>query len=515
MSETPEPDPTSNDTDTGSDLPTLPPMVGDGISRPVTRLDTLHGETDALPEIEHDTYKPSGEISLDEVINGDAAARAHLDPHIITVRDWAQDRLATAGRADDIAAARHDPTIRQRMVNLIDQLALQYMNKENIVGGEDRKYVIAAVVNEVIGLGPIEPLMSEPTVTEIMVNSPTDIRIERQGKLTKATGVRFRDTEHLLDVCGQILQPLNRRVDPRNPMEDGRLPDGSRVNVVHNVVAAEGPTLTIRRFPSAVWTLRSLAENGSLTEDMACTLAWLIYHKCSVIVAGGTGAGKTSLLNALSSCIPRDERVVTVEDSLELQFHPNAHVVPLEARPASASGEGQVTVRQLVRNALRMRPDRIVVGEVRDATALDMLQACNTGHEGSMTTVHANGPDEAVSRLEVLVAQGGEIPDDKVGWLIGDALDLIVYQRRFEDGSRRVQSIAEVPTMRSSAQGDKLRPTILWQWKQTGTDPLTGRFTGEYQKVNDLSDDLKKRRRLDQFRLFTMADVNKLSVVEG
>jgi pilus assembly protein CpaF len=368
---------------------------------------------------------------------------------------------------------------------------------------------MASVINEVLGLGPIEPLWADPRITEVMVNGPGQVFAEIGGKIVNVSGARFRDREHLLDVCMGILTPLNRRVDQRAPLADGRLADGSRVNIAHHAVAPSGPLLTIRRFPETVWTIKDLVENGSLTEDMATTLAWLIYHKCSAIVVGGTGSGKTSLLNALSSCIPRNERVITIEDALELRLHPEAHVAAMEARPASASGEGEVKIRDLVKNALRMRPDRIVVGEVRDAAALDMLNAMNTGHEGSMTTVHANDAEAAINRLSTLVAMGGDLASDGVSWLIGDAVDLIIIQRRYEDGSRRVGGIYEVPSMRTSTDGT-LSPIPLWEWEQTGTTE-TGKFVGEYVQRNEISDELRALRRLANFDPFTMADVNRMS----
>lgn len=454
-------------------------------------------------------YISVGNLSAEQLLHGTGHEFDHLQDKIVTIREWLQDHLTTQGRAEEIAEARLDPAKRSEMARELDRILIQYMSKESTVRGPDRAIVMASVINEILGLGPIEPLWSDKRITEVMVNGPGTVYVEIEGKLQKAAGAKFRDRDHLLEVCQQILMPLNRRVDQKAPLADGRLSDGSRVNIAHYAVSPGGPLLTIRRFPETVWTLKDLVDNGSVTEEMACELAWLIYHKASTVIVGGTGSGKTSLLNALSSCIPRDERVVTVEDSLELRLHPDAHVAAMEARPASASGEGEVRIRDLVKNALRMRPDRIVVGEVRDASALDMLQAMNTGHEGSMTTVHANGADEALNRLAVLVAQGGEIPEQKVAWLIGDAVDLFVLQRRFEDGSRRVQGIYEIPSMRTSADGT-LQPIPLWEWETTGADDA-GKFIGHYVKRNEISEELMLIRRLHQFPKMTMDDVLRMS----
>lgn len=903
-------------------------------------------------------YTGVAKLTADQLLYGNGTEFEHLQDTIVTIRTWLQEHLTQQGRAEEIAEARLDPSKRQSMAVELDRILIQYLAKKSLPKDFDRGIIMASVINEVLGLGPIEPLWSDTRITEVMVNGPETIYVEIDGKLQRAPGANFRDRDHLLEVCQQILMPLNRRIDQKSPLADGRLADGSRVNIAHFSVAPGGPLLTIRRFPETVWTLKDLIENGSVTPDMACELAWLVYNKASTVVVGGTGSGKllaastkiatptgmttmgalhegdmvldetgqpcrvtakysqkkpvpfrltfsdgttvladedhnwwtsteasrrsqhqaknrdvvrqtrprlddeevrevkewsndfsfdsllnfatyvrafpqhrnmfanflrhhggdhevpgkhrlpgdrvaaraynaqrllshwidyvqqvpkdqrqhraveevhttrdiyetlrctnghanhavrkipgpitvwptkalgvdpyvmgvwlgdgcsrsstittvdpevddfvgehfkvrrsnyktirayglvtalrpygvvatrsvkkygpskfipqdylyadeaqrrallaglldsdgtvspngavqytnsnfaliegirtvihslgfqsvltekrptyqhkgekrsgapawtvsfyadqdvfqlprkrdlhrqrrcseqagqhselryivnvepvqsdeafycitvdspnhlylctdafitthnTSLLNALSSCIPRGERVVTVEDSLELRLHPDAHVASMEARPASAAGDGEVRIRDLVKNALRMRPDRIVVGEVRDSSALDMLQAMNTGHEGSMTTVHANGADEAINRLGVLVAQGGEIPENKVQWLIGDAVDLIVLQRRYEDGSRRVQGIYEVPSMRSSS--GQLKPIPLWEWEQTDTAD-DGKFVGDYVKRNDISEELMRARRLHKVQKFTLDDVYRMS----
>lgn len=447
-------------------------------------------------------YTSAGVLSSQEVIDGDADRYAFLDPLIVEVTAWVQQALVAADRADDIDEARRDPAKRGSIEQEIDRLALQYMLRERRIRGDEGKRVIASVVNDIVGLGPLEPLWQDKNITEVIVNGPDDVFVEQNGKLVRAKACRFRSQEHLLEVCQRILMPLNRKVDVRDPLADGRLPDGSRVNVVHQTLAPKGPLLTIRRFPEKNRSLVDLVDIGSMDREMATLIATLIANKCSVLVVGGTGSGKTTLLNALSVAIPTHERVVTIEDSLELRLNPTSHVAAMEARPADSSGKNAVPIRQLVKNSLRMRPDRIIVGEIRDSAALDMLQACNTGHEGSMSTVHANGPDEALSRLTVMVAQGGEIPADKVEWLIGSAIDLIVIARRYEDGSRRVAGVYEVPDVASLAPGESLHTIPLWEWEQTGVDD-DGRLIGKYVKKNDISERLAKAKGLEHGKEYT------------
>lgn len=851
-------------------------------------------------------YANAGVITSINIIHGNMDDYTWLDEKVLEVTAWVQQALVTQDRADDIDKARRDPHLRAEISEEIDRLALQYILKERGIRGDAGKILIASVVNDIVGLGPLEPLWQDPNITEVIVNGPNDVYVEQSGKLIKAKACRFRSQEHLLEVCQRILIPLNRKVDVRDPLADGRLPDGSRVNVVHQSLAPKGPLLTIRRFPENNRSLVDLVGIGSLDPEMATLIATLIERRSSVLVVGGTGSGKsidistnvptptgfkrmgdlqvgdlvfdengqptavigaydiqydrpcfevvfsdgsvivadaehlwltetrsarrareraknstghtrktalskhelakvaklaaaipsdaavsvgdlaeacgwttdgekdrwyqathgkavvglresqkvteraeklylagdvigpaferwsrpwydqqdlsetaqvrtteqireslrvgagnytnhsvrvalpvqtdevelpvpprvlglwlgdgleddgrfcnagvfdskhipdtylfasesqrrellsglldasggvckdsgkvefynsderlarqvlslvsslgykatfrsdtafyqgkdcgltftvafqgqgdefklpikrkawmtsrvgkgrqadrndlryivdvrpvpsrpvrcirvaspshlflvgetfipthnTTLLNALSVAIPLHERVVTIEDSLELRLNPESHVAAMEARPPDATGQNAVSIRQLVKNALRMRPDRIIVGEIRDSAALDMLQACNTGHEGSMSTVHANGPDEAISRLTVMVAQGGEIPAEKVDWLISSAIDIIVMSRRYEDGSRRVSGIYEVPDVTQIAEGGSLRTIPLWEWEQTGTD-ADGKLQGHYVKRNDISDHLRKAKKLDLGRTYT------------
>jgi len=888
----------------GSQPPGLPPQQGAAGTAPLTERDIAKQAAQ---------YTHAGMLSAEQIISGEADRYQFLEPKLLEVISWVQQALVQAERSEDLAKARTDPSLRREISEEIDRLALSYMLKERGIRGDDGKVLIAMVINEIVGLGPLEPLWQDPEITEVICNGPQSVYVERAGRLMHARACRFRSQEHLLEVCQRILAPLNRKVDVRDPLADGRLPDGSRVNVVHHTIAPKGPLLTIRRFPEQNRSLEDLVKLGSMDEEMAALVATLIANKSSTLVVGGTGSGKaldietpiptsagfkrmgdivvgdevfdelgkptlvvgaydvelykdcfevqfsdgtaivadaehlwatitqeelatrtsltphqsvfpcdmslagemlsaisgipgdamitrqealtllqrnkfdnasysgvlselfggqkeeevekrvtlasnmrkhiqeftgrqksrmvaenlgwdgnyevrstkeilatltapdgspnhairlspqgvshpvrdlpvppalfgafvaarsmkntnistsymnssdvadlytldlisldeekntcdlsercrqtlkeiesngervipdiylfssktqrlallsgilsqvsprysvdskniemrsidrkfleevaslsaslgrkiniadipgggaqllistvvenenylwimdikpttsrpvrcirvaneshlflagrqfipthnTTLLNALSAAIPRHERVITIEDSLELRLHPESHVAAMEARPSDATGGNSVTIRHLVKNALRMRPDRIIVGEIRDAAALDMLQACNTGHEGSMSTVHANGPDEAISRLTVMVAQGGEIPASKVEWLIGSALDLIIIAKRFEDGSRRVAGLYEVPNVNNLAPGESLRTIPLWEWEQTGVDKK-GKAEGRYVKRNDISESLRKERGLDHGKVYTWEDV--------
>ena len=293
------------------------------------------------------------------------------------------------------------------------------------------------------GLGPLEPLLGDPAVDEVMVNGPAAVYVERRGRL-EPTEVAFESDADLMDAVERILAPLGRRVDEASPLCDARLPDGSRVNVVIPPLSLTGPCLTIRRFRREGFSLRDLVGNGTLAAGAADLLALAVAARASILVSGGTGSGKTTTLNALSGAIPGEERIVTIEDAAELRLR-QRHVVRLEARPANLEGRGEVTIRQLVRNALRMRPDRIVVGEVRGGEALDLLQALNTGHDGSLSTVHANSPADALRRVETLALMAGVgLPHDAVREQVASAVDLVVHQARTPDGSRVVRSLTEV-----------------------------------------------------------------------
>jgi pilus assembly protein CpaF len=322
------------------------------------------------------------------------------------------------------------------------------------------------VMQELIGFGPIQDLLDQPEVTEVMVNRPEQIYIEREGKLID-TKVKFDDDDHIMRVIERIISPLGRRVDGDNPMVDARLPDGSRVNAVIPPVSIDGPVLTIRKFSKSKLTIDQLIEFDTLTPMMSDFLRACVLGRLNIIISGGTGSGKTTLLNVLSSFIPETERVVTIEDSAELRLD-QRHVVRMEARPPNLDGRGQVTIRDMVRNALRMRPDRIIVGECRGGEALDMLQAMNTGHDGSLTTLHANSPRDSLLRLETMVLMAGmDLPLKVIRQQVASAVDLIVHQSRLKNGPRKITAISEVAGM----EGDTIVMSDIFKYEQTGVTP--------------------------------------------
>jgi pilus assembly protein CpaF len=308
---------------------------------------------------------------------------------------------------------------------------------------EERREIVRQLTDDILGYGPIEPLLRDDSVTEVMVNGFDKVYVERNGKLERSD-VRFVDESHVMRIIDKIVSQIGRRVDEASPMVDARLPDGSRVNAIIPPLALNGPTLTIRKFSRDPYTINDLITFGTLSARSAQFLAAGVKGKLNVLISGGTGTGKTTTLNAMSAFIPGDERIVTIEDAAELQLQ-QEHVITLESRPSNIEGSGEIKIRELVRNALRMRPDRIIVGEVRGAETLDMLQAMNTGHEGSLTTIHANSPRDALSRLETLVMTGGvELPHRAIREQIASAFDLLVQIQRLVDGSRRITHVTEV-----------------------------------------------------------------------
>jgi pilus assembly protein CpaF len=313
---------------------------------------------------------------------------------------------------------------------------------------EERRLIVRDITDDILGYGPIEPLLRDDTVTEVMVNGYDRVYVERHGKLER-TAVRFVDESHLLRIIDKIVSQVGRRVDESSPMVDARLPDGSRVNAIIPPLSLKGPTLTVRKFARDPYTVNDLISFGSLTAKSAQFLAACVKGKLNVLISGGTGTGKTTTLNVLSAFVPNDERIVTIEDAAELQLQQD-HVITLESRPPNIEGQGEVRIRELVRNALRMRPDRIIVGEVRGPETLDMLQAMNTGHEGSLTTIHANSPRDALSRLETLVLTAGvDLPLRAIREQISSAFDVLIQIQRLVDGSRRITHVTEVLRMES------------------------------------------------------------------
>jgi pilus assembly protein CpaF len=328
-----------------------------------------------------------------------------------------------------------------------------------------RQFLVRRIEDEVMGHGPLEPLLADPTVADILVNGPHSVYIERAGKL-ELTDVRFNDDAHLMNIIDRIVSAVGRRIDESSPMVDARLKDGSRVNAIIPPLALDGPMMSIRRFSVDLLSAEDLTRLGTMDENVARVLQAIVRSRLNVVVSGGTGAGKTTLLNILSSFIPENERIVTIEDSAELQLR-QPHVVRLETRPPNIEGKGEVTSRDLVRNSLRMRPERIVVGEVRGAEALDMLQAMNTGHDGSLTTVHANSPRDALSRIETMVAMSGiAFPMKALRAQMASAINVVVQVARNEDGRRRVVSLQEINGM----EGDVITMSELFTFERSGLD---------------------------------------------
>jgi len=349
---------------------------------------------------------------------------------------------------------------------VIEDLFNSILEQEGIVlPRSERQRLFEMIAAEILGYGPIEPLLKDETISEVMVNGPKMVWIERKGKL-ELTGVRFQSNEHVMRVIDRIVSPIGRRCDESQPYVDARLPDGSRVHAIIPPLALDGPTITIRKFSKNKLTIDDLIKYGSVSQDMGDFLNACVHSALNIVISGGTGSGKTTLLNVLSSFIPVDERIITVEDSAELQLG-QPHVVRLETRKANIEGKGEVSIQDLVVCCLRMRPDRIVVGECRRGEALDMLQAMNTGHDGSMTTCHANNPREAISRLETMVLMGGvDLPVKAIRDQIAGAVDVIIQQSRLKDGSRRVTHITEVQGM----EGDTITLQDIFLYQQSGVD---------------------------------------------
>jgi pilus assembly protein CpaF len=383
--------------------------------------------------------------------------------------------------------------IHHRLISRLDLEALEKIQDEQevttqirravteVLRGEstplsqaEREEIVEHIVWEIIGLGPIEPLFRDKTITDILVNNAHNIFVERRGKLTRINAA-FRNDAHLMAVIDRIVSRVGRRVDESSPMVDARLPDGSRVNAIIPPLALDGPVLSIRRFGAGI-TVKELVEYGSVTNDMLTLLSGCVKARLNILISGGTGSGKTTLLNALSSFIPSDERLITIEDAAELRLQ-QEHVVRLETRPPNSEGRGEVLARDLVKNALRMRPDRIVVGEVRSAEALDMLQAMNTGHEGSLSTVHSNSPRDALARLETMILMAGtNLPNRAMREQIASALDVIIQVQRLSDGGRRVTSVVEVVGM----EGEMVTTQEIFRYRRRGVSP-DGKIVGVFE----------------------------------
>lgn len=405
--------------------------------------------------------KQNEEVQRQTVITGDASVRKKRE-----LDEIANEALARVIETISATSESPDKLYKKQVLEdtnkIINDILVE--TKRNLSFG-DKQRVAGYVMDEVFGYGPITPLINDPTVTEVMVNSPEAVFIERGGKIYK-TEVNFRDDNHIMHTIDKIISPLGRRVDESSPMVDGRLPDGSRVNVIIPPLSIKGPTITIRKFAVDPYTLEDLIGFGTLNQDIAKMLRACVRGRINIIVAGGTGSGKTTLLNVISDFIPNNERIVTIEDAAELQLK-QEHVVSLESRPPNIEGKGHVAIRDLVINSLRMRPDRIIVGEVRGGEALDMLQAMNTGHDGSITTIHANNPRDTLGRLETMVMMSGmELPSRAIREQISSAINLIVFCARLTDGTRKIMKVTEIVGM----EAETITLQDLYIFNQEGFD---------------------------------------------
>ncbi len=436
--------------------------------RPRTVMPTQMGQqAPAPPPAPAAAYRPGGGTSGTMHVSVELRRRIHrmlLDNLDLAVLDRSK-----------MGDAQMRPKVRDALKRIVAQVA------NEIPPGTDQDKLMQEISDEALGLGPLEQFLADGTISEIMVVDPQTIFVERRGKLQRADA-RFTDDEAVRSCIERIVTPLGRRIDESTPLVDARLKDGSRVNAVIRPLAIKGACITIRKFSKTPLTLQNLIEFGALTEQMARFLTRSVIAKKNIVISGGTGSGKTTTLNVLSAAIPKEERIVTIEDAAELQLS-QPHVVSLESRPANMEGKGEYTIRDLVKNALRMRPDRIVVGECRGGECLDMLQAMNTGHDGSLTTTHANSPREAINRLEVLALMSGiDLPSRAIREQIANSVHVVVQQSRFSDGSRRITSIAEVIGMDDNFE-IQLRPIFEFQRSGIGDD---GKVLGEYRPTGYL-----------------------------
>ncbi|AJD89493.1 type II secretion system protein E [Jeotgalibacillus malaysiensis] len=394
-----------------------------------------------------------------------------MTPYLEELLEHYKTRLLAETNLEQLTAADE----HERRAS-IDRLVNQFMLEEKVVIPRgDREVLMSRLIDESVGFGPLEQLLKDPTITEILVNGPKEIFIERNGQLQEST-ITFKDDDHVRHIVDRVIAPLGRRIDESSPMVDARLPDGSRVNAVIPPVSLNGTLISIRKFRQEPIEMDDLLEFGSLDEPMAAFIQAIVEAKMNVLISGGTGSGKTTLLNAAAKAVPPGERVITIEDSAELRLN-RASVVGLEARPPNVEGSGEVSIRQLVKNALRMRPDRIIVGEVRGPEAFDMLQAMNTGHEGSLTTVHANTPSDAINRVEGMVVMAGmDLPTHIIREYIVGALDMIVQAERLGDGKRKIVNISEVYV--NDQNQVKLQDIFIFKRTGTGKD---GEVLGHFE----------------------------------
>jgi pilus assembly protein CpaF len=422
------------------------------------------------------TNRPAMNVRTGQRIDGDGTSTAldqsnGISADVYLIRDRVQRKLLTEYEGD-VSTSHY-----QQMRQMIETFFSQVLVEENLIYTRTvRARLLDWVIADILGFGPIEPLLQDPTITEVMCNGPHRVYIERNG-LIELTNVQFENDSHLLRIIDRIVSPLGRRVDEASPMVDARLPSGYRVNATIPPLSLIGPVLTIRKFATTPFTAQDLIANGTLTPGLVAFIKACVEARINMVISGGTGSGKTTLLNVVSAFIPNNERIVTIEDTAELQLK-QEHVVRVEYRPPNVEGKGEVTIRSLVINALRMRPDRIIVGEARGGEALDMLQAMNTGHDGSMTTIHSNSPRDTLRRIETMVLMAGmELPLRAIREQVASAIDLVVHMERLRDGSRRVVQVAEVQGM----EGESIVMQDLFAFEQTGIQ--NGRVIGKLKST--------------------------------
>ncbi|MEP7188869.1 MAG: CpaF family protein [Roseiflexaceae bacterium] len=429
-------------------------------------LKRIGGNTSAIGENSAANHRSGGGIHEPTKLSG--APRERDDTNFVDIRSRVQNKLI--GELDPKLDLSNAAKVRQQVEDIFNTI----LDSENIVlTRTERARMFESIAADILGFGPLEILLNDTEISEIMVNGPRNIYVERKGKLTKSDVV-FNNDEHVMRVIDRIISPLGRRCDESSPMVDARLPDGSRVNAVIRPISLVGPCLSIRKFKKEGITVEDMIRFGTLSREMAEFLSAAVRARLNIVVSGGTGSGKTTTLNALSSFIPEDERIITVENAAELQLRQD-HVVTLESRPPNVEGKGEISIRDLVINCLRMRPERIVVGECRGGEALEMLQAMNTGHDGSMTTLHANTPRDAIARIETMVLMAGmDLPVRAIREQIAAAVNVIVQQSRLKDGSRKITNITEVQGM----EGDVVVLQDVFLFEQTGLDER-GKIIGQ------------------------------------
>ena len=436
-------------------VPDAPPPVPETTEDPAAPSPVVAASVSPEPAAMPASIKAKASIGVDYF-----ATKMHLHQKLLTRIDLTAIESLTPDRLRN--------ELGVLLVSLIEEEAIP-------LNVQERNRLVADLKNEIMGLGPLEPLIADPLVSEIMVNGSHHIYVEKNGCI-QLTDIRFSDDPHLLKIIDKIVSRVGRRIDESSPMVDARLPDGSRVNAVIPPLALDGPVLTIRRFAVIPMQMRDFIQKNTLTPPMAELLSALVKVKCNILISGGTGSGKTTLLNILSGFIPASERIVTLEDTAELQLQQD-HVVRMETRLPNIEGKGEITMRALVKNALRMRPDRIVVGEVRSGEVIEMLQAMNTGHDGSLTTIHANSSRDALGRLENLVGMSGVVlPSKALHQLIASSIHFIIQIARLDDGSRKITSIQEI----SGMEGDVITTQEIFCYRRTGTNPdgsVQGVFT--------------------------------------